>query len=403
MTEHGNHEMLRRTTPFVAVALSIMLAAPTLSAQPSAPKKNRPIRDELPVEAQHAWDDAKLLIELHPPEYGKALVKFQEAYDTSKNPRVLFNMALCERNLNHYARAAGRFRQELAEGQGKLTTQETQDIQATLAALERYISTIEITVNEADATVLVDGDKIGMSPLSGPQPIDIGSHKVTVDKSGFETKMLPVEVGTGVPARLTFALEPNLKTALVDVKITGAPGASVWIDGIERGPAPYRGKVSAGPHEFQARAPGYLTAVQKMDVVYKQELNVTLPLSIERHEGKARIEAAPAGTTIEVDGRAVGTGTWEGAVKTGTHVISVRKPGFNTFSAEVYVADDATVDRHVTLLEEKGSWVIWTIGTVVVLGGAVAAAVVVFSPRDQAPVVGTLDPGVVNTLSGFRF
>ena len=397
--------MRRRTLDLLGAGLSVLLISSTLTAQqPPAAKKTRAVREELPADAQRAWDDAKLLIELRPPEFGKALVKFQEAYDASKNPRVLFNMALCERNLNHYARAASRFRQELSEGQGKLSAQETHDIQATLAALEHFISTLEVTVNEADAAVLVDGDKVGASPLPGPQPIDIGSHKVSVEKAGFGPQMLPIQVNTGVPAKLSFILEPLLKTAIVDVKITGAPGATIWVDGIERGPAPYRGRVEAGPREFQARAPGYTSPVQKVEVVYKQELNLTFPLTTERHEGKARIEATPVGATIELDGRAVGTGAWEGVIPTGTHTLTARKEGYNPYSSEIYVADDATIERHMTLTAEKSSsWVIWTLGTVVVIGGATAVAAVVFAPRDQAPVVGTLDPGVVPARSAIRF
>ncbi len=386
----------------LVLGLSVLLLSSSALAQ--AAKKPKPVRDELPLDAQRAWDDAKLLITLSPPEFGKALVKFQEAYDASRNPRVLFNVALCERNLNHYARAASRFRQELAEGQGKLSPQETQEIQTTLAALERFISTVEVTVSESDATVLVDGDKVGLSPLSGPQPIDIGQHKVTVDKPGFESKTLVLEVNSGIASKLTFNLEPTLKTAIVDVKITGAPGASIWIDGIERGPAPYRGKVNAGAHEIQARAPGYATVVQKLELVYKQELKVTFPLSVERHEGKARVAASPAGATIELDGKAVGTGNWEGPIPTGTHTLTARKEGYNPYTAEIYVADDATVERHMTLTPEKSSnWVIWTIGTVVVVGGAAAVAAIVFTPKDQSPVIGTLDPGVVPARSAIRF
>src|SRR5262249_31920931 len=85
---------------FLAVALSLLFASVIASAQP----KKKTLRDELPPAAQSAWDDAIRATGYNPPEWDKAAASFQQAYEISKNPKVLFNVAVCERNLFHYAR-----------------------------------------------------------------------------------------------------------------------------------------------------------------------------------------------------------------------------------------------------------------------------------------------------------
>src|SRR5215510_2286013 len=159
--------MARRTSLVVALfAMFVMCALPAL-----AQVRKRSVRDELPPAAQALWDDAVRATQYSPPEWDKAAAKFQEAYEVSKNPRVLFNVGVAERNLQHYARAAQKFKQELAEGAGKLTAQEKSEIQQTLAILERSISTIDLSVSETDATVFLDNVKVGPTPIA-PIPAD---------------------------------------------------------------------------------------------------------------------------------------------------------------------------------------------------------------------------------------
>src|SRR6202012_3923547 len=137
----------------------------------------------------------------------------------------------------------------------------------------------------------------------------------------------------------------------------------------------FKGDVVAGRHTFEARAPGFVTARQTSDVVYKEPLNLALDLSAERHEGHVHIEAAPSTASIELDGKIVGSGTFDGPLPTGGHQLIVKKPGYVTYTTEITLNDDQSRDVKAPLLEEKGgsSWIAWTIGTVVVVaGGSIA-------------------------------
>ena len=383
--------MLRRYRSPISLVLTVVLAAPSGFAAPKAPKP-KTVREELPDAARKDWDAARDLLDTS--DFAGALVEYQRAYEQSKNPRVLYNVAICEKNLRHYARAEATFKQELTDGAGRISPQEEADVKAAILALEPFVSTLEVTANEPGATLLIDGEEMGKTPFDKPVPIDVGPHELRLHKDGFVDGVQQVTIAGGAPAKAAFSIEPAVKKATVSVAVTGAPGASVVIDGIDMGQAPFKGEVVAGRHTFEARAPGFVPARQTTDVVYKEPLNIALDLAVERHEGHLRIESTPAEATIEIDGRVVGSGTWEGPLAAGGHQLIVKRSGFQTYTSEISVSDDQSRDVSATLVKEKGSnWVAWTIGTVLVVAGGGVAGYFLFQPNNQSPVVGDLSPG----------
>jgi hypothetical protein len=380
--------MLRRYRSSIALVLTVILSAPSGFAAPKPPKP-KTVREELPDAARKDWDAARDLLDTS--DFAGALVEYQRAYDLSKNPRVLYNVAVCQKNLRHYARAEATFKQELTDGAGKISAQEEADVKAAIQALDPFVSTVDVTANEAGATLLIDGESVGQSPFDKPVPIDVGPHELRLHKDGFVDAVQTMTIAGGTPAKATLNIDPAVKKATVSVTVTGAPGANVVIDGIDMGQSPFKGEIVAGRHTFEARAPGFVTARQTTDVVYKEPLNVALDLSAERHVGRVRIEATPVEATIEIDGKVVGSGVWEGALPSGGHQLVVKKHGYQPYTSEVTVSDDQSRELKATLLEEKGSnWLAWTIGTVLVVGGGSVAGYFLFQPNNQQPVNGSL-------------
>jgi hypothetical protein len=393
--------MLRRYRSSIALVLTVILSAPSGFAAPKAPKP-KTVREELPDAARKDWDAARDLLDTS--DFAGALVEYQRAYDLSKNPRVLYNVAVCQKNLRHYARAEATFKQELTEGAGKISAQEEADVKAAIQALDPFVSTVDVTANETGATLLIDGEAAGQSPFDKPVPIDVGPHEIRLHKDGFVDAVQTLTIAGGTPAKAALNIDPAVKKATVSVTVTGAPGASVLIDGIDMGQAPFKGEVVAGRHTFEARAPGYVTARQTTDVLYKEPLNLALDLSAERHVGRVRIEATPVESTIEIDGKVVGSGVWEGALPSGGHQLVVKKHGYQPYTSEVTVSDDQSRELKATLLEEKGSnWLAWTIGTVLVIGGGSVAGYFLFQPNNQQPVNGSLANVPTGPIGGASF
>src|SRR6478736_4874903 len=114
---------LRSRSLAALLAASVLASlAPAAAAPPptaKAPAGPKPLAETLTGEAKSAYDSARVLF--GDGDFGGALVKFQAAYDKSKDPRLLWNMAACEKNLRHYARTLQLVRRYAAEGGSVLT------------------------------------------------------------------------------------------------------------------------------------------------------------------------------------------------------------------------------------------------------------------------------------------
>jgi hypothetical protein len=380
---------------------AILLAAQSAYAQPRPVRPAAPVdvRSELPDAAKRAWDAAKELAGAN--NFKGAVVEFLRAYELSQNPRVLYNVGVAEKLQTHYARAVDAWERELREATGKLSPAESAEVTNAISVVQQYISPVEITANEADATLSVDDYAAGKTPFAGPVHMDVGHHTLTLKKEGFIDLTQQIDVAAGQKQALTLTLEPTKKTAIIKVATAGAPGAIIYLDGADVGPAPYTGEVLAGHHTIEARAHGYATVGQSVDVVYKQPMSLMLTLAQERHEGRLRV-TAPDGADIAIDSRKVGTGTWEGVVSTtGSHELVVTKSGFQTYATEVNVPDDGSAEKNVQLNKEVGtSWVGWGVGSLLVVTGGIVAGYYIFKPATASPYVGDFIPGITDAHFG---
>lgn len=389
----------------IAVATTIvvpsftMLTATTAFAQP----KRKPLREQLNAEAQKHWDTALALYQRS--QWDGARTSFNAAYEASKNPRVLFNVAVCEKNLGRYARAIEIFKKELEEGKGQLAADEEAEIKTQISGLEQFVASLVIEVSEPGAEIYVDEAKVGVSPLPGPVSVQLGERRIRASKAGFGDARETIELKGGASGRVALKMAPITKTSLVTVNVVGPTNATVKIDGKEVGPAPYKGQVgvSAEPHQFSAEAPGYVPATQSAVVRDGEQMTLTLQLAMEQQKGKLIVATKPEGSIIEIDGKVVGATKWEGPVDVGTHQVTVKKQGFYTFSQDVEVVKGAERPISANLNEDRNtSFVPWLIGTVLVVGVSAVSIYFVTKPKDQDLVQGSLPPNTVGTPA-FRF
>lgn len=178
------------TRPSIAVALATILATGAVYAQPapSRPGKTQaraPIRAELGEDARRSWDSAIELFEAR--DFEGARVEFMRAWELSRNPRVLFNVGVCDKNLRRYARAATVWRQQLETGSSQLSEDEIRAAQGAIAAVEPFISSLTVRTNVEGATLLIDNEAAGQTPLLGPIPIDVGHHSFASASPGSTT------------------------------------------------------------------------------------------------------------------------------------------------------------------------------------------------------------------------
>ena len=390
--------LLSPRSRFLSLALAAVLVAESVAfAQPKAAD----LRSQLPEDARRAWDAAKELAD--DGNFDGALVEYKRAQQISGDPRVGFNVGICEKSLKHYARAIDAWQRELDEGGSKLTPTEVTELKNAIEVVRRYVTSITVTANEPGATLFVDDRSAGTTPLPGPVRIDVGPHRLRLTKDGFAEATKDVDVATGSTPSVSLHLERS--AALVTVTVEGASGASVVVDGSDRGLAPFKGMLAGGAHTIAASAPGFGTVAQHVDVASAQPMSVTLSLSAERHEGKLHV-TAPEGTSLFLDGKSIGTGGWEGNVSSvGGHELVARKPGFQVYSTDVTVGPDALKQYDVQLNKETPtSWVVWGSGAVLLTAAfAIIGGLLVFKPANGSPFRGDLLPGLTSARYGLHF
>ena len=117
----------------------------------------------------------------------------------------------------------------------------------------------------------------------------------------------------------------ELESHMGGIKVSGGEsGASVTVDGRQRGTLPLAAPIRAGAgvHVVRVHLDGYVPFVQAVDVVPTKNATVAATLEVLARAGRLRV-ADRRGRALEVvvDGVTVGTTPWEGALAPGDHAV----------------------------------------------------------------------------------
>jgi hypothetical protein len=193
-------------------------------------------------------------------------------------------------------------------------------------------------------------------------------------------------------------------------------GADVTLDDELLGQTPLEEPVRLdhGTHVVRVKKSGFEDFVARPKIAGGETTTVEVVMKAQVREGRLRVIAGP-GEVINVDGKIVGKGSWEGTLESGQHSIIVTGRGKRTKEVDVLVRDgEVTTSRlklepatPVTDKKDDGFWGgpwPWVIGGAAVLAGGSVGAYFLFKPEDEkAPptVDGSLNPGTVRLPLGF--
>lgn len=388
------------------VVMTIALAFPSF-----AWAQGKSLKDQLPLEARGHWDAAVALAnraeqQRDPKAWTSARTSFYEAYKISNNPRVLFNVAVCEKNVGQYQRAFATIQKELDDGKTAtppLNAGEVKEATEFQKGLEKFIAKITIDVDPKDAEVTLNDDKVDLTK-PGPYLAAGGEVRVRATKPGYAEAVEKKEIAGGTTGAFTLKLLPLERTSQVNITVIGPQRATVKVDNQEVGFAlanqPFVGpmKVQDVPHQISVEAVGYATGIQTVTVKEGPTMYLTFQLAAEQSKGKLIVDAKPEGATILIDGRPVGATKWEGPVDATRHQVSVKKTGYYTWNYEVDVPKGGERAVSASLNQDRdSSFVPWLIGTIVVGSAVIVGIVLLATPPDEKPRNGTLDPFTVST------
>ena len=124
-----------------------------------------------------------------------------------------------------------------------------------LVELEKEYGKIEISSEPADASVTVNNEYKGRTPLSLSLKPDI-AVQLKISKAGYQTENSQQTLESGEQKTLELTLKPILGT----IKVRATPrDAEVYVDGVSQGQANKDLRLTATPHNIEIRKAGYVT------------------------------------------------------------------------------------------------------------------------------------------------
>ena len=165
-----------------------------------------PTVPEISSAAERFFEDG--LVALQREDYATALVAFERARALDERPILLFNIAMCRRALLQYPEALTAFRQYLVLAGSEATDERRQQVRDLISQMELNLARVVVRVDQDGATVLLDGERVGTTPLMHLLQLGPGRHVLEVRRNGFHDAQLPFDVMAGEPKELVLALQP---------------------------------------------------------------------------------------------------------------------------------------------------------------------------------------------------
>ena len=292
-------------TSHAALAQTPSTAAP--ASPPAALPGSVTLSDSLTGMAKADYAAAKILFE--DGDYPGALLKLKAAYETSKDPRLLWNMAACEKNLRHYAEVARLVNRYLAEGATLVSDQDRVAATDLLNTVQGFVATLTINVDQPDATILMDEQPLGKSPLPGPVQVDMGQHKFRITKAGFLDFTTASALQGGQPSQIAATLVAEKHEGRLHV--LADPDETIQVDGKKAMVGLWDGVLPSGAHSVSVTGKGKRS--HQTDVVIQDNDLTNLHVSLEDEAKPALIEKSSVPAWLWIAGGVVVVGGGIGA------------------------------------------------------------------------------------------
>ena len=225
----------------------------------------------------------------------------------------------------------------------------TQTLQANLRPAW---ANIHITSNPSGATVSVEGEVLGSTPLTAE--LVQGDRLVTISMPEHKSAEITVPVTAGVDQTLA-TVDLNAADGLLRV-VSSPSGASVTVDGEYRGQTPIDLELASNSrHQLRFFKDGYSTVERMIDVRAgeQREMNVSLGAVF----GKVAVTSSPADAQVFIDGKLAGVSGQTFTLPTRSHDIVVRKSGYEDYRTTIVPSAKLEQSvRAVLLTGEQARW-----------------------------------------------
>lgn len=201
------------------------------------------------------------------------------------------------------------------------------------------------------ATVFLDGEDIGVTPLSAIF-VKPGLRKLVIKAHDYQDLGTQLNIeGMGVLQSFDFLLMPGW----AEIKINALPhGANVYVDGTHMGETPLSLKLSAGTHEIKISAESYKTWHTQLKVEAGKP-QIFDRIQLKPADGTLVLQTKPPGANVTVGETFVGQTPIEIALQPDTnHLVRVSKAGYEKVERRVTVTSAGIKKLDLELLPRKG-------------------------------------------------
>ena len=284
-------------------AVGVSAAAPSARAEghkkePAKHEGPKSLSQTLTGAAKADFEAAKLLA--NDGDFTGALIKFQSAYEASNDPRILWNVAFCQKNLRRYSKVVTILRRYIEQGGALLSAGDKKDAQDLIALIEPFTTRVTVRVSEAGAQISFDDELVGTSPLAAPVVLDIGERRLHVVEDGF----VPYDKSFVVAGGPELTLDVRLAKEVHEGKlVVEAPAsATVFIDDARAGVGRVERSVASGGHQLRVTAPGMRPYQTEVIVRDKETRSLTVLLEAVAPSDKPMLRVAVGCTDAEPKG-----------------------------------------------------------------------------------------------------
>jgi hypothetical protein len=236
-----------KARPLVALLLTfaqLSFVAPLVHAQ------GKTLAETLTGDAKAEYESGKILY--GNGDFAGARIKFFAAHERSQDPRLLWNMAACEKSLRRYSKALALLRTYVTDTSGRVSDQERVEGNELIKVMEQLTATLRVNVSEPGAEVLLDEEMVGTSPVE-PLIVDLGTRRLRARKAGFRDATKEITTTGASEVVVDLALAKIVHEGRVSVK-AGSRDA-IAIDGKMLATGTWSGVLPSGGHTLRVTAP----------------------------------------------------------------------------------------------------------------------------------------------------
>lgn len=166
---------------------------------------------------------------------------------------------------------------------------------------------LKVTSDPEGATVYLDGDNLGITPLDRTD-LTPKEGIIIVEKEGYVPNTQPIRLAAGKTQELNLFLMKQTGTA----EITTSPsGATIYVDGqmigVSSGTPTVIGDLALGTHTVRAEKPGFEPIEQTFEVKFNTMQSIRL--NLEGRPGGIFVLSVPKGAAIVLNGKWTGKRT----------------------------------------------------------------------------------------------